>query len=365
MPETTSLPALPSPASTEYRDMVHRVLEAATGTDPALAVGTIATVEGMSDIVEWACRGQSADETASIWLQNFRWARVIGLTVEPSAPLPPRADWETTAGQDLSGCDVELAHLDPTTAQALGRADMQYPARHDFPDAVSPAFIPRLTPLALYPQDSTPHLGQLVANVTSLTHGSPEALACGVAWVFLVRTCLASSAADSSEQAARPTTPTSRIGRALADVAAVLPDDDAEQTPAPRGLRQQYAATGSSDRGFGALFAEAPETTAAVKSLARNPSAEDPSRTECVSALVHAVRSAMEAEAPVESGTVAGCLTRVLREAARSVDQGHGLRSLGQAGSPSLGSVVPRAVDAGVERWTSAVRTWDDLLPRP
>ncbi|MDN5654193.1 MAG: hypothetical protein L0G46_03755, partial [Kocuria sp.] len=97
MPDSTCLPAAPSPARPEYRDMVHRVLGAATDADPALAVGTVATLEGMSDIVEWACRGQSADETASIWLQNFRWARVIGLSVDPSAPLPPRAGWESTA----------------------------------------------------------------------------------------------------------------------------------------------------------------------------------------------------------------------------------------------------------------------------
>lgn len=364
MPDSASLPALPSPARPEYRDTVQRVLGAATGLDPTLAVGTIATLEGMSDIVEWACRGQSADETASIWLQNFRWARVIGLTVDPSAPLPPQADWETAAGQELSERDVELTHLDPTTAQALGRADMQYPARHDFPDAASSAFLPRLTPLALYPQDSTPHLGQLVANVTSLTHGSPEALACGVAWVFLMRTCLASPAADFSEDAAQPATPTSRIRQALAGVAGVLPDDDAGRTPAPRGLRQQYAATGSSDRGLNALFAEAPETTAAVKSLAQGPSTEDPIEAECVSVLVHAVRSAMEGEAPADSGTVAGCLTQVIWEAARSGDQGPALRSPSQADSPNVGSVVPCTVDAGVERWTSAVRTWEGILPR-
>ena len=341
--------------------MVHRVLGAATDADPALAVGTVATLEGMSDIVEWACRGQSADETASIWLQNFRWARVIGLSVDPSAPLPPRAGWESTAGQDLSERDLELASLDATTAQALGRPDMQYPARHDFPDAVSAAFLPRLAPLALYPQDSAPHLGQLVANVTGLTHGSPEALACGVAWVFLLRTCLASSATDTSESA----TSASRIEKALDDVAAVLPDGDAGRTAAPRGLRQQYAAMGSSDRGLSALFAEAPGTTAAVKSLARHPTAtEDPVEVECVSVLVHAVRSAMEGEATDDSGTVAGCLAQVLREAARPGDQEHAVHTRDQPGFPGDGPAVPCTVDAAVGRWTSAVRAWEGFLPQ-
>ncbi|WP_129658037.1 ADP-ribosylglycohydrolase family protein [Rothia uropygialis] len=344
MSDIASLPPSFTPLDPAYEETVRRLTTIATTVAPALSIGTLAALEGMSDVVEWASRGQSADETASIWLQNFRWARTLGLTISDDAPVPPRTRWEDLVLDDQPRFSPRLSEIDPISAEALILGHMQYPARHAFPEASSAAFLPRLTPLAFYPQDSAPHLGQLAANVTSLTHGSPEALASGIAWVFLLRYCLSPEASDGSSD-------TERVLGACRRIAGFLPPSDGNDTEVPRGLRAQYAATGSSPRSLRGIFASAPLTTGVLRSYAGNTGASPAGTPACVSALASAIGNAAGSWKQ-GSTQVSSRLGLVLREAIR-------LGSTGALPAPA----VPRALDSCLERWIGAMHDWSRLVP--
>ncbi len=345
MPDIASLPSSLTPLDPAYEDTVRRLTTIATTVAPALSIGALAALEGMSDVVEWASHGQSADETASIWLQNFRWARILDLTISDDAPVPPRTGWEDLVLDDQPRFSPRLSEIDPVSAEALVLGHMQYPARHAFPEASSAAFLPRLTPLAFYPQNSAPHLGQLAANITSLTHGSPEALASGIAWVFLLRYCLSPELSEDSSD-------TERVLDACRKVTGFLPPLDGNDTEVPQGLRAQYAATGSSSRSLRGIFSSAPLTTGVLRDYAGHPGASSVDRPECVEALASAIGSAAGSSSQHGSIRVSSHLGLVLREAIR-------LGSNGDLPAPAL----PRALESCLERWIGAMHAWVRLVP--
>ncbi len=305
------LPIL-DPRTPGYATLLDRLLAPAAAADAPLGLGPTATLAGLTEVLHWAIRGQSADETASVWLEYLRWARVLGLPVESEAPAPPRSDWENLAAD---GASWSTDTLDAATATALPLAQMQYPARHELPWADSSAFLPRLVPMALYPVASVAHLGQLAANVTALTHGSPEALATGVAWVILLRSVLGAS--DTDRRAPEI------LRSACASVLQMAPTELDDGPATQRGLRDQYAAMGGSLRGIGALFVKAPCTVEMLRDITqKHPSSPTRWNTddapECVrdlhgalsAILEHVVEDSISARATGLSDVVRGALNQ-------------------------------------------------------
>lgn len=344
MPDSLRLPPL-FPLQPEHEGSVRRLARAASAVEPSLGLGTLAAFEGLREVLAWACQGQSADETASVWLQNFRWARLLGLKPADDAPVPPPAEWEALVLRDESRFRPTLEDIDDVTAQALVSGTMQYPARHDFPQAQSAAFLPRVTPLALFPQDSAPHLGQLAANLTALTHGSPEALASGVSWVFLVRFCRAEAHVPGE-------TIGQRLGRTVQGLLDFFPPEDLPQVDPPRGLRHQYSTTGSSPRGLQSIFSAAPATVRVLREQVSRPGTVLEDTPACAAAMARALGAVSRVDDRSESSGVTACLELVLRAA------------LDHDGGPCLPEpAFPGALRATLDQWNATMREWDSLLP--
>ncbi|WP_030014648.1 ADP-ribosylglycohydrolase family protein [Curtobacterium sp. S6] len=325
-----------------YADILRRVLIPATAVEPRLALGPTATLAGLSEVLSWALRGQGADETASVWIENLRWARCLGLRLDEGAPVPPTARWEPTAPQ-ARGCGIDDA--DAATREALPKAQMQYPARHDLPWADSAAFLPRLVPVALFPVDSLAHVGQLAVNITALTHGSPEALATGMTWTLLLRSLLgARDDAASDEQL---------ILDGCSRCLDLMPP--AGSPGGPQGLRSQYAAMGGSLTGLGAIYAAAPRTVAMLRDVVGlEPLAEDPAATggpACVEVLRRALTALLGEEGEPPRRDAAFGLGHVLRGAL-----GHETAGAEDAASD------PSAIDSLTlvwNQWLGLVRDWE------
>lgn len=332
------------PHSRDYAAILPRVLIPAAGVFPRLALGPTATLAGLAEVLSWALRGQGADETASVWIENLRWARCLGLRLEDGAPVPPVADWEPIPRQARDGAPVDI---DAATREALPKAQMQYPARHDLPRADSAAFLPRLVPVALFPVDAVAHVGQLAVNVTALTHGSAEALATGMTWTLLLRSLLGTEDRTASDE-----------DRFLAGCSRCLDLlTPAESPKSHHGLRDQYAAMGGSLTGLGAIYDAAPRTVAMLRGVVerRLPSPETPEATgepACVDALRRALTEILDGAAAASTEDTTSGLNHILRGAL-----GHDL-----AGTHAAASAPPHLDSLTLvwNHWLDLARHWDD-----
>ncbi|MCP3426222.1 ADP-ribosylglycohydrolase family protein, partial [Rothia sp. AR01] len=211
-PHDVGFPA-PPPARSAYPALVGDLWSLAGGGPVAEAAGLVAVSEGLAEVLRWAAAGQDADETASVWLEQLRWAAALGVETESGAPTPPPSWWEGDVAEALAASGAGPRLELPGLRRALALAQLQYPGRNELGDLDDAAFMDRLVPLAVHPRDSPAHLGQLAVNLTCLTHGHPEALATGMVWALLLRACAvraeeprdaAGAASDPREAASTP-----------------------------------------------------------------------------------------------------------------------------------------------------------------
>lgn len=285
------------PTSSPQQIGSFRALLEGSATTDLLRVGVAASVEGLREVLVWAAAGQQADETATLWLQQLRWARACGLPLDPAAPLPPADPWEARVPRGT------VAQGIPEFAETLGRSTMQYPARSQDRHRSGAEFLPLLVPLVFHPQPSLVHLGQLSVNATALTHGHPEALATGLVWTLALR-------CGADEERA----PEHWFRAGCPRVAELLVPDQPVSAP-PGGLMAAMAATGGSLRALQAVLAAAPGTRSVL--LGEPGPAEDHA---CVAALRACSRGMSLGQALGEGSSLApqpasGPVAELLREA--------------------------------------------------
>jgi hypothetical protein len=375
----------PSPARPDYPGLV-RTLWSLAGSGPvAGAAGVVAVSEGLAEVLDWAARGQDADETASVWLEQLRWAAALGLEPEDGAPVPPASWWEAGVARELARAGEDPRAERPGLCRALVLGQMQYPARTELGGHDDAGFMDRLVPLAVHPRDSPAHLGQLAVNLTCLTHGHPEALGTGMAWALLLRACLRHGAPQTvpGERDETPPDPLRVLGLGLDAVRSLLGAEDGEHDregapAAPEGLLARMAAGGGSVPALTRVLQAAPRTRQALREAGSGPAcrsssrearAEGPGRA-APAALARIIEQARrvclegvgtigddraEAGAPETAGTAgpgepAGAITRQARVLAICC----GVSDLRPAEDGRISEIV--AESAG--RWTGAARRW-------
>ena len=322
------LPGLPpiAPESASARTL-RTVLETACSLGAVHGIGVLAVQEALTEVCEWAVAGQNADESATAWLMNLRWARCAELGPGPEAPHPPTAWWEqparrwaqistATASASLEAITSDVITSDTAArslrelafrelgeglVRSLTSAQMPYPARPVSDEAPDPRILLRLVPLAWHVQEHTVHLGQLAVNLTGLLTGHPEALASSLVWALLLRTAAGTSIC------APEATVQQRLHRAVVEVRTLLVEHPSQQrlggrVPPPGGLQERMRAAGGTMDALRSLLVEAPHTTAAVERGASEGMSTGDHSPACVRALatvLHRVETCPRAE---ESG---------------------------------------------------------------
>ncbi|WP_129658824.1 ADP-ribosylglycohydrolase family protein [Rothia halotolerans] len=293
----------PSPAHPDYPGLVGTLWSLAGSGPVAEAAGVVAVSEGLAEVLGWAALGQDADETASVWLEQLRWAAALGLEPEDGAPVPPASWWEAGVARELTRAGEDPRAELPGLCRALVLGQLQYPARTELGGHDDAGFMGRLVSLAVHPRDSPAHLGQLAVNLTCLTHGHPEALGTGMAWALLLRACLrhgggaarAEAAAgdreavsgeqepapgkqEAGEREAAPE-PHRVLDLGLDAVRTLLDADDAaaDASAAPEGLLARMAAGGGSVPALARVLQAAPRTREALREAGPGPASRSSS----------------------------------------------------------------------------------------
>ena len=391
----------PSPARPDYPGLVKALWSLAGSGPVAEAAGVVAVSEGLAEVLGWAALGQDADETASVWLEQLRWAAALGLEPEDGAPVSPASWWEAGVARELARSGEDPRAERPGLCRALVLGQLQYPARTELGGHDDAGFMDRIVPLAVHPRDSPAHLGQLAVNLTCLTHGHPEALGTGMAWALLLRACLrqggggcarteaaprhrevvpGEQGAAAGEREAAPD-PLRVLHLGLDAVRTLLGADDApEDSPAaPEGLLARMAAGGGSVPALARVLRAAPRTREALREAGAGPacgadgsdgsdgSDGEPAAPAVLARVIEQARricldgaEAPEADrpdagAPVGAAPVEPAGTIIRR--ARVLALCCGASGLRSAEEGRLGEVVAESAD----RWTGAARRWAEV----
>ena len=244
------LPSL-SPEDPRTEPLIRAVLGTAMSGGPVTGLGVLSCQDALTEVAQWAARGQAADESAAVWLGGLRWARCVGLRPDDDAPVPPLSWWEEPGRRWAEGSPVSAREqLGPEVSAALTGGQMPYPARPVTTAALGPQALLRLTPLIWHAPEDPVHLGQLAVNLTALLSGEPEGLACSMLWVLLLRRILHDAAPLAS---------------ALADLRDLLLPQ-APAPAAPAGLMARMRATGGTVEALRALLRSAPASAALLAS---------------------------------------------------------------------------------------------------
>lgn len=142
---------------------------------------TFASLDGLTEVLEWNNQGQGADELACLWLSYLRWYSGLGY------PLPEQAPF--SLARPLNGLDFMQRKRGPgaATLKALGSGQMQYVQKNLNPQALGTGALLRSAPFGYLPVADPSTVISLSIQAAALTHGHPEALASAAAYALLIR----------------------------------------------------------------------------------------------------------------------------------------------------------------------------------
>lgn len=263
--------ALGYPAETLTEEQIAERWEQRAGADLVAAIAaepllvsddtqlTLATLDGLTEVLEWNNEGQAADELACIWLAYLRWYTGTGHPAPENAPY--------SLARPLDSLDVMRQQRGPgkATLAALAEGEMQFISKNINPQALGTGALMRSAPFGYLPVANDATVIKLSAHAAALTHGHPEAIISASAYALLIRYLLGSH--EQGSEKVRETNP--QVGvletctrQVLAWLATVkqsqtLPGD-AQRTRATLGdavrLAQQGAQVADARPHFGELL---------------------------------------------------------------------------------------------------------------
>ena len=154
------------------------------GADGQLA---LYTADALVQVLEWANEGVYADQAATLWLAELRWAVGQGVTLPSSAPpAPPRwIDAEESVARPLP--------VRPAWVASLASGEMGTAARPRGPEFDDAAAAARTAPLGLVPGTPSSAVLTMAVDSATLTHGHPDAVQASVAVAHAVHATLTGS----------------------------------------------------------------------------------------------------------------------------------------------------------------------------
>lgn len=145
------------------------------------------TADGILDAVQWAGRGQPADEIACLWLSYLRWLQHQGLPAPTHAPpaLPRWIDevWPPTTQPHRGTTD---------TIQALLTGEMGQIDRPVSPQAQGDDVLLRSVPIGCLPLERA-SVAIMAHKTAAITHGNSQAQASAVCAAVLVHEIMLAS----------------------------------------------------------------------------------------------------------------------------------------------------------------------------
>ncbi|WP_285725258.1 ADP-ribosylglycohydrolase family protein [Psychromicrobium xiongbiense] len=142
---------------------------------------TLYTVDGLTEVLEWARQGVAADPTACLWLAYLRWLATQGEQPDAGAPSPlPR--W-------IDSQEVLRHRRHPGNAclSGLRSAEMGSPSRPVNPNSKGCGTVMRSAPFGLLPMLEPVETVQWTTMAAALTHGHPAAWQSSAAFALLIR----------------------------------------------------------------------------------------------------------------------------------------------------------------------------------
>ncbi|MDY6051152.1 MAG: ADP-ribosylglycohydrolase family protein [Rothia sp. (in: high G+C Gram-positive bacteria)] len=154
---------------------------------------TLATLDGLIEVLEWNNEGQAADELACIWLAYLRWYTGTGHPVPENAPY--------SLARPLDSLDVMRQQRGPgkATLAALAEGQMQFISKNVNPQALGTGALMRSAPFGYLPVTDDATVIKLSAHAAALTHGHPEAVISASAYALLIRYLLGSQSAPGGQ----------------------------------------------------------------------------------------------------------------------------------------------------------------------
>lgn len=147
---------------------------------------TLATLDGLTEVLEWNNEGQAADELACIWLSYLRWYTGTGHLAPEAAPYSlPRPLNDQAVMRERRGPGR-------ATLNALATGQMQFISKNVNPDALGTGALMRSAPFGYLPVADDATVIKLAVQAAALTHGHPEALVSAAAYALLIRYLLGS-----------------------------------------------------------------------------------------------------------------------------------------------------------------------------
>lgn len=203
--------ALGYPAETLTEEQIAERWEQRAGTDLVAAIAaepllvsddtqlTLATLDGLTEVLEWNNEGQAADELACIWLAYLRWYTGTGHPAPENAPY--------SLARPLDSLDVMRQQRGPgkATLAALAEGEMQFISKNINPQALGTGALMRSAPFGYLPVADDATVIKLSAHAAALTHGHPEAIISASAYALLIRYLLGSH--EQGSEKGRETTP--------------------------------------------------------------------------------------------------------------------------------------------------------------
>lgn len=201
--------ALGYPLETSTADQIAEHWGGRTGADLIAAIArepllvsddtqlTLATLDGLTEVLEWNNEGQAADELACIWLAYLRWYTGTGHPIPETAPysLPRPLDTLQVMRQKRGPGKATLA--------ALATGEMQFISKTINPQALGTGALMRSAPFGYLPVADDATVIKLSAHAAALTHGHPEAIISASAYALLIRYLLGGTS-QGAGQAPRP-----------------------------------------------------------------------------------------------------------------------------------------------------------------
>ncbi|WP_421082905.1 ADP-ribosylglycohydrolase family protein [Rothia nasimurium] len=147
---------------------------------------TLATLDGLTEVLEWNNEGQAADELACIWLAYLRWYTGTGHPAPETAPF--------SLPRPLDSLEVMRQQRGPgkATLAALAEGEMQFISKNVNPEALGTGALMRSAPFGYLPVEDDATVIKLSAHAAALTHGHPEAIISASAYALLIRYLLGS-----------------------------------------------------------------------------------------------------------------------------------------------------------------------------
>lgn len=147
---------------------------------------TLATLDGLTEVLEWNNEGQAADELACIWLSYLRWYIGIG------CPAPEEAPYSLPRPLNSQAIMCQRRGPGKATLAALATGQMQFISKNINPAALGTGALMRSAPFGYLPVADEATVIKLAVQAAALTHGHPEALVSAAAYALLIRYLLGS-----------------------------------------------------------------------------------------------------------------------------------------------------------------------------